>query len=113
MENGIKQITLGQVKQIAAEVSKHYELINRGNYYNIINRKTRECSIQGGDKNLTFGNFYNIIEYSYLKLIDENGLYFDWSSYGVDTTNARKNYVFRIQDKIVELICGFNTKIGA
>ena len=109
----VKQITVGQVKQIALELSKKFELVNRGDYYNIINRKTRQCSIQGGDKNNTYGSFFNLIEQTYLQLINENAFYFMWDINGVDATNERKNYVFKIQDKVVELLCGYQYKKGA
>jgi hypothetical protein len=113
MQNTVKQITLGQVKQIALEVSKHYELTSNGTYYNIIDKKTRKCSIQGGDKNLTYGDFYNLIEYSYRGIIAENGLYFDWQTNGVNVSLNRKKYVYKIQSKIVEIICGFQINTGA
>ena len=109
----VHQITLGQVKQIALQVSKKFELINRGTYYNIIDKKTRQCSIQGGGKNLTYSSFYNLIEYAYLQLINANGLYFDWQTNGVDEANQRKLYVFKIQYKIVELLCGYQYNKGA
>lgn len=113
METIIKQITLGQVKQIALEVSKKFELVNRGIYYNIIDKKTRQCSIQGGDKNLTFFRLYDLIRYSYLQLINENDLYFAWDVNGVENTNQRKEYVYKIQYKVVELLCGYQYKQGA
>lgn len=112
MENAIKQITLGQVKQIALEVLKNFELTSNGTYYNIIDKKTRKCSIQGGDKNLTYCDFYELIEYNYLCFVGENGLYFDWQTNGVHSTLDRKNYVYKIQSKIVELICGFKINTG-
>lgn len=108
----VTQITVGQVKQIALEVSRKYELVNRGDYYNIINRKTRQCSIEGGDKNNTYGSFYNLIEHAYLQLINENAYYFMWDINGVDATNERKNYVFKIKDKVVELLCGYQYSKG-
>ena len=114
MENKqVTHITLGQVKQIALEVSKKFQLVNRGIYYNIIDKKTRICSIQGGDKNLVYGSFYDLIEYSYLQLIDENGLYFAWDNHGVDVTKKRKQYVYKIQYKVVELLCGYQYNTGA
>jgi hypothetical protein len=113
MENTLKQITLGQVKQIAAEVSKHFELTSNATYYNIIDKKTRKCSIQGGDKNLTYGDFYDLIQYNYLCLVGENGLYFDWQSNGVHISLERKKYVYKIQSKVVQLICGFEINTGA
>lgn len=102
-----KQITLGQVKQIALEVSQKFEVVNRGTYYNIIDKKTRKCSIEGGDSNSVSGSFYSLVEYIYLKFINENGLYFDWQTYGVDVTLERKNYAFKIKDKVVELLSGY------
>lgn len=101
------QITLGQVKQIALEVSKKYEVVNRGTYYNIIDKKTRKCSIEGGSQNFVSGSFYCLVEYVYLKLINENGLYFDWQTHGVDITLERKNYAFKIKDKVVEILSGY------
>lgn len=103
-----KQITLGQVKQIALEVSKKFEIVNRGTYYNVIDKKTRRCSIEGGDTNLVSYKMYCIVENAYLKFINENALYFDWQIYGVDITLERKNYAFKIKDKIVELLSGYN-----
>ena len=101
------QITLGQVKQIALEISQKYEIVNRGTYYNVIDKKTRQCSIEGGDGNLVSYSFYSLVEYTYLKLINENGLYFDWQTYGVEVTLERKNYAFKIKDKVVELLSGY------
>jgi hypothetical protein len=103
-----KQITLGQVKQIALEVSQKFEIVNRGTYYNIIDKKTRKCSIEVGKINLVSFNLYCIVENAYLKFIDETPLYFDWQTYGVDVTLERKNYAFKIKDKVVELLCGYN-----
>lgn len=102
-----KQITLGQVKQIALEVSKKFDIVNRGTYYNIIDKKTRKCSIEGGKHNLVSYQLYCIVESAYLKFIDESPLYFDWQSYGVNTTLERKNYAFKIKDKVVEILSGY------
>jgi hypothetical protein len=104
-----KQITLGQVKQIALEVSQKYEIVNRGNYYNVIDKKTRQCSIEGGDKNLVSHTLFCIVQSAYLKLINENALYFDWKTYGVDISLDRKHYTFKIKDKVVEILCGYKS----
>lgn len=102
------QITLGQVKQIALEVSKKYEIVNRGIYYNVIDKKTRKCSIEGGKGNFVSYHLYCMVESFYLKFINENAMYFDWQTYGVNVTLERKNYVFQIQNKVVELLSGYN-----
>lgn len=102
-----KQITLGQVKQIALEVSKKFDIVNRGTYYNIIDKKTRKCSIEGGKHNLVSYQLYCMVESAYLKFIGETPLYFDWQSCGVNTTLERKNYAFKIKDKVVELLCAY------
>ncbi len=99
-----KQITLGQVKQIALEVSQKYEIVNRGNYYNIIDKKTRQCSIEGGDKNLVSHTLFCIVQSAYLKLINENALYFDWQMNGVGVTNDRKNYNLATIMKLLKCI---------
>ena len=104
----VKQITKGQVKQIAAEISKRWNLVNRNSYYNVIDTKTGICSIEGGDKNFSSYYMYCKIEYLYLQMIGENALYFDWKINGVDTSNNRKNYVFKIKDEVVRLLCGFS-----
>ena len=101
------QITIGEVKKIASLVSKKYELVNRDIYYNIIDKKTRQSSIEGGDKNLVSSHLYQLVEFEYLKIIGENGLFFDWQVNGVNTTLERKSYVFKIKNKIVELLCGY------
>lgn len=101
------QITLGQVKQIALEVSKKYEIVNRGAYYNVIDKKTRKCSIEGGDNNLISYKMFCIVKNAYLKFINENAMYFDWQTYGVDITLERQNYVFKIQNKVVQLLSGY------
>jgi hypothetical protein len=106
-EKEVTRITLGQVKQIALMVSQKYEILNRGSYYNIIDKKTRKSSIECGDKNLVSYNMYCIIENAYLKFINENALYFDWKIYGVDFTIERKKYTFKIQDKVIELLSGY------
>jgi hypothetical protein len=102
------QITLGQVKQIALEVSQKYEIVNRGTYYNIIDKKTRQCSIEGGDGNLVSYNLFCIVQSAYLKFINENALYFDWKTCGVDISLERKHYTFKIKDKVVQILCGYN-----
>lgn len=107
----VKQITNGQVKQIALEISKRWKLQNRGTYYNVIDTKTGKSSIEGGDKNFSSYHMYCKIESMYLHLIDENALYFDWVTSGVECSLDRKNYAFKIKYKVVELICGFQTKI--
>lgn len=108
MEN---KVTIGQVKQIAKLVSEKFEFVNHGSYYNIINKKTRQCSNQGGRNNLVYGHFCNLVEFEYLNMICENGLFFDWQIHGVDISNERKSYVYRIQYKVVELLCGFKTEL--
>lgn len=110
----VKQITKGQVKQIALEISKRWNLVNRNSYYNVIDTKTGQSSIAGGDKN--FSSYYMDckIEFMYLQMIGETALYFDWQTNGVDISNNRKNYVFKIKDEVVRLLCGFNIeKIAA
>ena len=37
----------------------------------------------------------------------ETALYFDWQSCGVENVNNRKNYVCRIKDEVVKLLCEF------
>jgi hypothetical protein len=101
------QITIKQVKQIALSVSAKYEFVNHGTHYNIIDKKTRQSSNEGGRKNLVYGHFCNLVEYEYLNMIGENGLYFDWQKFGVEISNERKSYVYKIQYKIVELMCGY------
>lgn len=103
----VKQISIGQVKQIAFEVSKRWNLINRNSYYNVIDTKTGKSSIEGGDKNFSSYHMYCKIEFMYLQMIGENALYFDWQSNGVEVSNNRKNYVFKIKDEVVSLLCGF------
>jgi hypothetical protein len=102
-----KQITIGQVKQIAQLVAKKFDFVNHGTHYNIIDKKTRQSSNQGGKRNFVYGDFANLVEFEYLNLISENGLYFDWFIHGVDISQNRKSYVYRIEYKIVELLCGF------
>lgn len=110
----VKQISNGQVKQIALEISKRWNLVNRGVYYNVIDTKTGKSSIEGGDKNFASYSMYCKIEMMYLKMIGENALYFDWQSNGVEVSNNRKNYVFKIKDEVVRLLCGFQIqKIAA
>ena len=101
------QITIKQVKQIALLVSSNYEFVNHSTHYNIIDKKTKQSSNQGGRKNLVFADFSNLVEYAYLNMIGENDLYFDWQKFGVDVSNQRKSYVSKIKYKVVELICGY------
>jgi len=63
------QITLGQVKQIALEVSQKFEVVNKGTYYNVIDKKTRKCSIEGGDSNLVSGSFIHLSNTPTLNLL--------------------------------------------
>ena len=106
----VKQITKGQVKQIAREISKRWNIINKNSYYNVIDTKTGQSSIEAGDKNFSSYYMYCNIEFMYLKMIGENSLYFDWQSTGVDISNNRKNYIFKIKDEVVRLLCGYSVK---
>lgn len=94
-------------KQIALEISKRWNLVNRVDYYNVIDTKTGQSSIEGGDKNFASYSMYCKIEMMYLQMIGENALYFDWQPNGVEVSNNRKNYVFKINDEVVRLLCGF------
>lgn len=106
MEN-FKRITQGQVKQIALEISKRWKFVNYGNYYNCIDTKTNQQSISGGDYNFASYHFQNKIESQYLKLINENSLYFDWSQAGVKVTEERKMYLLKVRYKVIHILCGF------
>jgi len=106
----VKQITKGKVKQIALEISKRWNLVNRNSYYNVIDTKTGQSSIEGGNINFSSYYMYCKIEFMYLQMIGENALYFDWQTNGVDISNNRKNYVFKIKDEVVRLLCGFSIK---
>jgi hypothetical protein len=101
------QITLGQVKQIALEVSKSYELINRGTYFNCIDRKTRQSSLEGGRSNLVYAHLCGVVRSMYLSFIESDGNYFDWQLFGVQESNNRKEYLMKVEQKVVELLCGF------
>ena len=103
----MKTITVGQVKQIASEISKRWQFVNHSSYYNCIDTKTGQCSNQGGKYNFASYHFLNRVESMYLQLIGETALYFDWQSCGVENVNNRKNYVCRIKDEVVKLLCGF------
>ena len=103
----VQQITDEQVNQIALEIGTRWNLINRGSYYNVIDTKTGQSSIAGGDKNFASYNMLCKIEMMYLQMIGENALYFDWQSNGVEASNTRKNYVFNITDEVVKILCGF------
>lgn len=106
----MKTITNRQVKEIAKEVSKRWRFVNHDSYYNCIDTKTGQQSNQGGDYNFASYHFMNKVEAMYLNFINENALYFDWQTNGVKETNERKSYVFRIENKVVELLCGFTTQ---
>lgn len=104
------RITVAQVKEIAKEISTRWTFVNHGSYYNCIDTKTGERSNDGGDGNFASYNFICRVETLYLKMIGKDYSYFDWQSQGVDETNERKNYIFSIRDKVVELLCGFKYK---
>lgn len=106
MDN-VKQITIGQVKQIALEVSKRWQFVNHKIYYNCIDTKTGQESNHGGRNNFASYHFLNFVESMYLQFINENNLYFDWQRHGVKETQDRKSYVFKIKNKVVNLLCGF------
>lgn len=103
----VKQITIGQVKKMALEISKRWGFVNHGTYYNCIDTKTGQQSTMGGDRNLASYHFECEVERLYLELIGENNLYFNWQSVGVNVSEARKNYVWKIKDEIVRHLCGF------
>ena len=63
------QITNGQVKQMASEISKRWKFENHGSYYNCIDTKTGQRSNDGGAKNFAHYNFTNAIECAYLMCI--------------------------------------------
>jgi len=107
MEMQFKRITNGQVKQIAETISKRWKFVNHGSYYNCIDTKTRQSSNQGGDYNFATLYFHHAVESEYLKLIGEQTSYLDWQMYGVPATTDRKTYIFCIEWKVIELLCGF------
>lgn len=98
------EITIGQVKEIAKEVSVRFEVKCKGDYYNVIDRKTRKSSIEGGDKNLTYYSFFDLIRFLTLKFSGKTSSELDWSCVGVDVSDNNQSYLFKIKDKIVELI---------
>jgi hypothetical protein len=106
----VHQITLGQVKQIALEVSKRWKFVNHGSYYNCVDTKTKQSSNQGGNYNFASYNFWCKVELMYLAFIGENSLYFDWQLNGVDVSNNRKIYVYKITEEVVKMLCGFEIK---
>ena len=106
----IKRITKGQVKQIALEISKRWNIVNHNTYYNVIDTKTGQSSIEGGNKNFSSYYMYCKIESMYLQMIAENAWYFDWQINGVDISHNRRTYVFKIKDEVVKLLCGFSVK---
>lgn len=101
------QITNGQVKQMASEISKRWKFENHGSYYNCIDTKTGQRSNDGGAKNFAHYNFTNAVECAYLKLIGENYTYLDWQKHGVTETNDRRSYIMCISCQIEKLLCGF------
>lgn len=105
----METITKGQVKQIAIELDKTFELKNHKIYYNIINKKTRRCSIEGGsDGSKVSGAFRSKIQFMYLQLINKShNQVFDWQTVGVNESNAAFSYVNKIQNGVVNLLCGF------
>lgn len=103
-------ITLGQVKQIANELSKSYKVENRGSYFNIIDRKTNQSSIEGGKYNLVSYKFQNIVQKMILDFCNKPHSEFDWFTVGVDISNENESYWFKVYYKVIELICGFKTK---
>lgn len=105
-----KQISNGQVKQIAAEISKRWKFENHGTYYNCIDTKTGQRSNDGGDKNFAHYYFSNAVERAYLKLIGEDYSYFDYQKHGVAKTEDRKSYTMCIACEIERLLCGFTTE---
>jgi hypothetical protein len=68
----IKQLTNTQIESIVTEVSKKWNVVNHGNYYKIIDKKTGQNSNEGGSKNLISYHFYDKIESMYLQLINEH-----------------------------------------
>lgn len=110
MKTNFIQITKGQVKQIAAEISKRWKFENHGTYYNCIDTKTGQRSNDGGDKNFAHYYFSNAVECAYLKLISEDYSYFDWQKHGVAETEDRKSYAMCIACEIEKLLCGFTSE---
>lgn len=101
----IKRITNGQVKQIAQIVNERFELVNYGSHYKVIDRKTNKTSHDS--RSLVSYNMDCLIEREYLRFIDGDTLYLDWHTSGVEASNARKNYIYLIKYKVVEILYGF------
>lgn len=109
--NHTKQITIGQVKKIASEVSKRWKFVNHNSYYNCIDTKTGQKSNDGGDYNFASYYFDYKVECLYLEMIGENYNYLkDWQTYGVKETQERQRYMYKIQMEVIKLLCGFEVK---
>lgn len=107
----VKSITIGQVKQIAAEVAKSWQLVNKNDHYVVIEKATGKSSSRGDRKNLVSYHMLCKIQVLYLQMIDETPLYFAWETSGADVALSRKDYVFNIMYEVVRLLCGFTHQI--
>ncbi len=101
------RITNGQVKQIAAEISKRWKFENHGIYYNCIDTKTGQESNRGGKHNFAHYSFTNAVEFAYLELIGKDYSYFDYQNSSVLESNDRKSYCMSIACEIEKLLCRF------
>jgi len=99
----MKTITIGQVKEIAKTISKRWKFVNRGSYYNCIDTKTGQQSIQGGDYNFASYWFKNKVEDMYLAMIGEDTRY--TRSCSERDKRERRQYLYRIQNEVIRLLC--------
>ena len=101
----MKRITIGQVKVIAKEISKRWQFVNHGSYYNCIDKKTGQESNHGGDYNFASYWFKNKVEDMYLHMIAEDTRY--TRSCTEKDKRQRWLYLYKIQKEVVRLLCGF------
>lgn len=99
------QITHNQVNEICKIAAEKYEVIDRTTYVNVIDKKTRQSSLEGGDYNFVTYHLRVLVEQNVLKYSNKNyNEAFDWMSVGVNTQNDNFNYVTKVYREVIKRI---------
>lgn len=102
------EITNGQVREIVSIVSDKFYVKNNGNYYSIVDKKTKESSLEDGKTgSLVSYRFNDLIRFLVLKFSGKTQNELMWDFVGVDVSNENQNYIFRVKDAVVTLMSGF------
>lgn len=106
----VKQISVGQVKDIYNKVSRKFTTVNMGTYVIINDNERNESTSYTYDSNFVYLQFCQAIRIEYMFIVRESMNYFNWRSVGFDKASEREKYLVKIIDKVIEYGCGFKNK---